>query len=76
MNEALFESLLFEKESETLDFKREQYRFVGASDDEKSELRRCTNPWAAGVSEGNKRLFDARLRSIDAINALRTYLNL
>jgi predicted HTH transcriptional regulator len=34
----LIERLLFEEESATLDFKREQYRFVKASDDEKSEL--------------------------------------
>ena len=36
---------------------------------------RWTNQWAEGVNEGNRRLFDARLRSIDAVNALRTYLN-
>jgi hypothetical protein len=34
----LFESLLYEEESPTLDFKRDQYRFVKASEDEKSEL--------------------------------------
>jgi predicted HTH transcriptional regulator len=34
----LIERLLYEEESATLDFKREQYRFVKASDDEKSEL--------------------------------------
>jgi hypothetical protein len=38
MDEVLFESLLYEEESPTLDFKQEQYRFVGATDDEKSEL--------------------------------------
>lgn len=38
MNEELFEQLLYEEESTTLDFKKEQYRFVKASDEEKSEL--------------------------------------
>jgi hypothetical protein len=38
MNEALFERLLYEEESNTLDFKKEQYRFAKATDDEKSEL--------------------------------------
>ncbi len=38
MNDALFERLLYEEESTTLDFKKEQYRFVKASDEEKSEL--------------------------------------
>jgi Putative DNA-binding domain len=32
------EELLYEEESTTLDFKREEYKFVGASDVEKSEL--------------------------------------
>jgi hypothetical protein len=38
MNTALFERLLYEEETATLDFKKEQYLFVKASDDEKSEL--------------------------------------
>jgi len=38
MTNDLFESLLFEEEGTTIDFKKEQYRFVNASDDEKSEL--------------------------------------
>lgn len=38
MNNVLFERLLYEEESTTLDFKKEQYRFVKATDDEKSEL--------------------------------------
>ncbi len=38
MTNELFESLLFEEEGTTIDFKKEQYRFVNASDDEKSEL--------------------------------------
>lgn len=33
-----FERLLYEEESTTIDFKRDQYRFVKASDEEKSEL--------------------------------------
>jgi hypothetical protein len=41
--------LLFEEESTSLDFKREQYKFVGASDDEKAELLKdilaFTNAW-------------------------------
>lgn len=38
MHKELFERLLYEDESTTLDFKKEQYRFVKATDDEKSEL--------------------------------------
>lgn len=38
MTNDLFESLLFEEEGTTIDFKKEQYRFVKASDEEKSEL--------------------------------------
>jgi hypothetical protein len=38
MDKALFESLLNEEESTSLDFKRDQYPFVKATDDEKSEL--------------------------------------
>lgn len=38
MDKELFEQMLYEEESTTLDFKKEQYRFVKARDDEKSEL--------------------------------------
>jgi hypothetical protein len=38
MNDELFDRWLYESESDSLDFKREQYKFVGASDNEKSEL--------------------------------------
>jgi hypothetical protein len=38
VNEQLVQSLLFEEESTTLDFKRDQYNFVGANDTEKSEI--------------------------------------
>ena len=38
MDDALFERLLYEEESTTLDFKKEQYRFAKATEDEKSEL--------------------------------------
>lgn len=38
MNKELFEKLLYEEESATLDFKKEQYRFAKATEDEKSEL--------------------------------------
>jgi hypothetical protein len=38
MNNELLERLLYEEESNTLDFKRDQYPFVKASDNEKSEL--------------------------------------
>jgi Putative DNA-binding domain len=38
MNAALFEQLLNEEESSTLDFKQEQYKFSKASDDDKSEI--------------------------------------
>ena len=34
----LIDQLLFEEEGNTLDFKSEQYRFIGATDEEKSEL--------------------------------------
>src|SRR5882672_4327579 len=38
MDASTLERLLYEDESTTLDFKKEQYRFVKASDEEKSEL--------------------------------------
>jgi hypothetical protein len=38
MDAAFFERLLYEGESTTLDFKRDQYSFAKATDDEKSEL--------------------------------------
>jgi len=38
MEQTFFERLLFEEESATLDFKRDQYQFSGASDEQKSEL--------------------------------------
>jgi Putative DNA-binding domain len=33
-----YETLLYEEESDTLDFKQEQYKFIGATDREKGEL--------------------------------------
>jgi len=38
MDGALFEVLLHEEEGNTLDFKRDQYRFVKASLEDKAEL--------------------------------------
>ena len=38
MDKNLFESLLYQNESETLDFKQGQYAFVKATDEQKSEL--------------------------------------
>jgi len=38
MTDELFERLLYEEESVTVDFKREQYPFAKATDDEKAEL--------------------------------------
>ncbi|MFZ4642874.1 MAG: helix-turn-helix domain-containing protein [Phycisphaerales bacterium] len=38
MNKELFERLLYEEESPTLDFKKEQYRFADEEEKEKSEL--------------------------------------
>jgi hypothetical protein len=38
MDATLLKQLLYEDESATLDFKKEQYKFVKATDDEKSEL--------------------------------------
>lgn len=38
MNKDLFEELLNEEESSTLDFKRDQYPFAGATNEQKSEL--------------------------------------
>src|SRR5262245_40349516 len=38
MTNVLFERLLYEEESTTLDFKKEQYLFAKASEDDKSEL--------------------------------------
>ena len=38
LSSSFLESLLYESEGDSLDFKREQYKFDGASKDEKSEL--------------------------------------
>jgi hypothetical protein len=38
MTNELFERPLYEEEGTTIDFKKEQYRFVKATDEEKSEL--------------------------------------
>ena len=38
MNSELFEQLLYEDESTTLDFKKKQYLFARATEEEKSEL--------------------------------------
>ena len=38
MTSELFESLLYEEEGPTIDFKKEQYRFAKATDEEKSEI--------------------------------------
>ncbi len=38
INEKLVQSLLFEEESTTLDFKRDQYKFVGGTETDKGEL--------------------------------------
>ena len=49
MDGAFLEQLLYEDESATLDFKKEQYKFVKATDDDKSELLKdilgFTNGW-------------------------------
>ena len=54
MNNGLFERLLFEEESPTLDFKKEQYRFAKAPEHEKAELLKdilgFANAWRS--SEG------------------------
>jgi predicted HTH transcriptional regulator len=38
MTNELFERLLYDEEGTTIDFRKEQYRFVKATDEEKSEL--------------------------------------
>jgi hypothetical protein len=38
MTDDLMENLLYEDEGSALDFKRDQYRFEGATDADKSEL--------------------------------------
>src|SRR4051794_355905 len=46
-----FESLLYRGESETLDFKVAQYKFSGATDEEKSELLKDILAFANGWRE-------------------------
>jgi hypothetical protein len=48
MNDELLESLLREGEHSSLDYKRDQYRFVGASDEDKSELLKDILAFANG----------------------------
>src|SRR4051794_28329222 len=49
MDDILFEQLLHEGESTSLDYKRDQYPFVGANNTEKSEIIKdivaLTNAW-------------------------------
>lgn len=50
MNDTIFESWLYELESDSLDFKRDQYKFAGATNEEKSELLKdiiaMANSWS------------------------------
>jgi hypothetical protein len=48
MNDSLMEQLLHEGESSSLDYKREQYPFAGATDEEKSELLKDILAFANG----------------------------
>lgn len=48
MNEVLMEQLLHEGESSSLDYKRDQYPFAAATDDEKSELLKDILTFANG----------------------------
>jgi hypothetical protein len=48
MNDGLMEQLLHEGESSSLDYKREQYPFAGATDDDKSELLKDILAFANG----------------------------
>jgi hypothetical protein len=48
MNDGLMEQLLHEGESSSLDYKRDQYPFVGATDEEKSELLKDILAFANG----------------------------
>jgi hypothetical protein len=48
MNDSLMEQLLHEGESSSLDYKRDQYPFAGATDEEKSELLKDILAFANG----------------------------
>jgi hypothetical protein len=48
MNDGLMEQLLHEGESSSLDYKRDQYPFAGATDDDKSELLKDILAFANG----------------------------
>lgn len=54
MNEAKLEQLRYRSEGTDLDFKREQYRFVGAEDHEKAEMLKdilaFANAWREGTA--------------------------
>lgn len=54
MNEARLEQLLYRGESESLDFKRDQYPFAGASNEQKSKLLKdilaMANSWRSGTA--------------------------
>ena len=51
MDNATLEILLNKVESDTLDFKAQQYRFYGATDDDKSELLKDILAFANGWKE-------------------------
>jgi len=69
MNKELFESLLYEGESTTLDFKAQQYKFARATEEEKAELLKdilgFVNAWrraSAYILIGVKQVAGARAR--------------
>lgn len=87
MDNNTFKDLLYEEESPSLDFKRDQYRFVGATDPEKSELlkdiiafanawRRSTAYILIGVEEikGGRSKLSGVARQLDDA-ALQQFVN-
>ena len=49
IDDELIERLLYEEESDYLDFKGDQYAFVNASDDQKGELLEDILAFAKGI---------------------------
>jgi hypothetical protein len=65
MNDSQFERLLYEEESPTLDFKREQYPFAKASEEEKFELSRTSLGWRT-LGVALRPTFSSELRTFAA----------
>ena len=75
MDAVLFEQLLYEEESDSLDFKRDQYLFGGSTDDEKSELLKDKTEIIGKTPCGRATVIALRLNFEQAVNARKLWVS-